>query len=395
MAAFLISFKPASENPEKGWPLAELLRLVEAVEQGGQPVEDWRFKNRKLPKVGDRVFLLLQGKRGPAIIGYGRIDGASVPSKTHTPIRFENLLDPTSSALATPSDLSALVGGEKIWRTQSSGIVLPPLIAQALEAMVVGKPGKPLVQQADRNPDWTRDELIVALNTYLQHRPNPPGKDSAVIRGLSETLQLLGEKLFPLVQRGETFRNANGVYMKLMNFRRLDPQYTADGRSGLSRGAEAEKVVWLEFSGAPERCALASKAIVAAAHDATVPPAWSEVAEEPEIEEAAEGRLLTKVHVVRERDRRLAKAKRTQVLKLKGKLACEACHFEFRAIYGQRGDGFIECHHIKPVATLESGEKTKLSDLIVLCANCHRMIHRAKPWLTLSELRSILESVKT
>lgn len=46
------------------------------------------------------------------------------------------------------------------------------------------------------------------------------------------------------------------------------------------------------------------------------------------------------------------------------------------AIYGELGTGYIEAHHKVPVALIEEGETTKLSDLAALCANCHRMIHR-------------------
>src|SRR5580700_2153669 len=80
------------------------------------------------------------------------------------------------------------------------------------------------------NPDWTRDELILALNLYLKYRHKPPGKESPEILELSRVLNQLGEKLFPPEDRADTFRNMNGVYMKLMNFRRLDPQYTSGGK---------------------------------------------------------------------------------------------------------------------------------------------------------------------
>ena len=55
--------------------------------------------------------------------------------------------------------------------------------------------------------------------------------------------------------------------------------------------------------------------------------------------------------------------------------------------YGDLGEGFIECHHKVPVSELKPGAKTKLSDLAVLCANCHRMLHRRRPWLSVDELR--------
>ena len=69
----------------------------------------------------------------------------------------------------------------------------------------------------------------------------------------------------------------------------------------------------------------------------------------------------------------------------------ETCLFDFKEIYGELGEGFAECHHKKPVSQLKNNEKTKLDDLAILCANCHRMIHRSKPWKTIDELKKILK----
>ena len=97
-----------------------------------------------------------------------------------------------------------------------------------------------------RNPPWTRDELIVTLQFYLAHTPTIPGKNSEDILELSQFLNLLQVKLGGAVP--EKFRNPNGVYMKLMNFRRFDPEYQGQG---LSRGNKDELLVWNRF--APER----------------------------------------------------------------------------------------------------------------------------------------------
>jgi 5-methylcytosine-specific restriction enzyme A len=46
---------------------------------------------------------------------------------------------------------------------------------------------------------------------------------------------------------------------------------------------------------------------------------------------------------------------------------------------GEIGRGFIEAHHLRPIATLEEGvpvEYDVAADFAVLCSNCHRMIHR-------------------
>jgi 5-methylcytosine-specific restriction protein A len=111
---------------------------------------------------------------------------------------------------------------------------------------------------------------------------------------------------------------------------------------------------------------------------------------EIEIEEAEEGRVLTRAHLVRERSRKLVQAKKMDTMNRTGKLACEACGFDFRETYGERGDGFIEVHHALPVYQLSPGSKTKLSDLHLLCTNCHRMIHFRRPWLSLADLKSNL-----
>ena len=73
-------------------------------------------------------------------------------------------------------------------------------------------------------------------------------------------------------------------------------------------------------------------------------------------------------------------------------LDCYVCGFNFEAVYGERGANFIEVHHLKPLSTLE--EATEINpdtDLVPLCANCHRMIHRRKDAvLTVADLKAIL-----
>ena len=91
---------------------------------------------------------------------------------------------------------------------------------------------------AQRNPPWSRDELILALDFYLTHREHTPGKQSAEIAELSAILNQMAQELG--ADRDKTYRNPNGVYMKLMNFRRFDPDYTREGKVGLQRGNRLE-----------------------------------------------------------------------------------------------------------------------------------------------------------
>ncbi len=70
---------------------------------------------------------------------------------------------------------------------------------------------------------------------------------------------------------------------------------------------------------------------------------------------------------------------------------CKACGFDFAKVYGIIGDGFIEIHHITPVSDLGGPVAIDpLVDLVPLCSNCHRMVHRQDPPIPVDELRSIL-----
>ena len=96
---------------------------------------------------------------------------------------------------------------------------------------------------------------------------------------------------------------------------------------------------------------------------------------------AIEGELRLFLHLRRERSAALAKAKRDDA-RNRGVLKCEACHLVVDNVYpGLDGDVF-EVHHRRPLADLEEEVETHLEDLAILCANCHRAIHRTKPLMT-------------
>ena len=110
-------------------------------------------------------------------------------------------------------------------------------------------------------------------------------------------------------------------------------------------------------------------------------------------ENFSEGRKVLKQHIVRERNHALIEKAKENFKKLHGgKLYCEVCGFNFEDKYGPIGKEFIEAHHIKPVSSLKPGEKTNVKDLIMVCSNCHSMIHRRKPWLTKKQLKKLLKT---
>ena len=238
-----------------------------------------------------------------------------------------------------------------------------------------------------RNPSWTTDELILALDLYLKNPLFPPSKNSKDIVELSGLLNKLGKKLSNI--KTHTYRNPNGIYMKLMNFRRFDPEYTSNGKVGLQRGGKQDEVIWNKFAKNPNRCHQVAQAIRVSIESHKLTP---EEYKDFNDEEAIEGKALTAMHFKRERSRKLVEQRKKQFIRKYGRLFCEACNFDFEERYGKRGEGFIECHHTKPLHTLKPNTKTKTSDLALLCSNCHRMVHAKKDWLTLEELKKLIKA---
>jgi len=106
-----------------------------------------------------------------------------------------------------------------------------------------------------------------------------------------------------------------------------------------------------------------------------------------------EGKLKERLHLSRERNRELVLKAKLLAKNRYGCLKCACCGFDFFATYGEVGKGFIEAHHTKPVSTLhENGGETKIEDIALVCSNCHRMLHRKRPWLKMNELSSLLTS---
>ena len=103
--------------------------------------------------------------------------------------------------------------------------------------------------------------------------------------------------------------------------------------------------------------------------------------------EAEEWRAKLRIHLRRERSRKLVDQFKSTLADFR----CDVCEFDFETVYGPLGSGFIEAHHRIPVSQLLDGQTTKITDLVPLCANCHRMIHR-EPSLTVENLRALIKS---
>jgi len=74
---------------------------------------------------------------------------------------------------------------------------------------------------------------------------------------------------------------------------------------------------------------------------------------------------------------------------------CQGCGFDFEKRYGTIGEGYIEAHHLTPISELPKDLKTDLNvkeHFAVLCANCHRIMHRKNGPRTIHALKEIIQS---
>lgn len=227
-------------------------------------------------------------------------------------------------------------------------------------------------------PDWSTDELMLALDLYLRERGHGSfDKSAPLVVGLSDELRAL--RIFPDdVRSVPRFRNTNGVSLKLHNYASIDPSHAG---KGMPNGSVGDREVWDEWAHRPAELAEAVALIRSFSASGELPP---ETGEDEEFE-APEGRVLYRLHRRYERDRKLVARKKAAVRKKTGRLACEVCDFESSEEYDV--EGVIDVHHVVPLHKI--GESvTTMNDLALVCPTCHRVLHKHRPIITPADLRA-------
>ena len=84
-------------------------------------------------------------------------------------------------------------------------------------------------------------------------------------------------------------------------------------------------------------------------------------------------------------------AKLIKRIKKKSNYVCSCCNFDFKKVYGEE---YIEVHHKTPFSELNVDEEriVREDDLIAVCANCHRILHRTKVCKSIDELKTIIKN---
>lgn len=228
------------------------------------------------------------------------------------------------------------------------------------------------------NPDWTRDEITLACELVESNGWRALDANDERVRSLSELLQS------PSIHRGRRnpdFRNPAGVALKTYNI-------MADS----SNGNQLDRIVREEFRADPAGMRAVANRIRELLREGFELEPGSD-ADAPDLDEVEvrEGGLALRAHLRRERNPKIRRDKLADAKRRGNPIACEVCGFDFERVYGERGRDYIECHHRTPLH-LTGETKTRLVDLALICSNCHRMIHRASPWLTVEDLKLLVTS---
>jgi 5-methylcytosine-specific restriction protein A len=234
---------------------------------------------------------------------------------------------------------------------------------------------------------WTRGELILACDLVWANGWHELRSEYAQVIELSQLLQRYW--IHPVATRSETFRSPGSVSRKTSD---IATQHASYSRTP-TRGNKLDVEVLADFVNDPQGMheqALALRAAIEAgsldidAADDIADPATGDIS-------AEEGAQQEQTYLRRLRDRAIRDQAVRAYKRRHGRVNCEACGFDFSAVYGPRGEDYIECHHRTPLS--QSGPTiTTVADFALLCANCHRMIHRSKPWLTVDELTTLLQA---
>jgi 5-methylcytosine-specific restriction protein A len=236
-----------------------------------------------------------------------------------------------------------------------------------------------------RNPDWTRDEIILACALVESNGWKQLDRTDPRVMELSDLLQT--PAIIPVNRRGPEFRNDAGVARKTADIATRHPSYPGVP----TNGGRLDREVLKEFLADPDEMRATAAAIRAALASGEAVDAvdTDQDLSDPSV---AEGGVLLRLHLRRERDRRIRQAKIADAVRRGIRIACEVCGFDFGETYGPRGAGYIECHHRVPLS-VTGPTTTRTGDLALLCSNCHRMAHRS-PWVGVEALRETVNSYR-
>ena len=169
-----------------------------------------------------------------------------------------------------------------------------------------------------KSPRWHRDEILLALDLYRTLRLEEMSKKNAKVIALSNLLNEI--PIHESKDENEKFRNPTGVELKLANFKAIDPDFEGKGLSSYSK---KDREVFFEFMGKDEELHSIANQIKRAVSSKDLAHKLRQITDEEDYDYSAkEGKVVYKIHKLRERDSKINTKKKAQYLEKHGKLDC-------------------------------------------------------------------------
>lgn len=269
MSTYLLTWNPFKSS----WP--EINAAIDEITRVGYSDCRWSCGVTKKIQIGDRVFLMRQGKSNPGIIGSGKVirkpysakhwnRNAKKETANYIKVRFDILLDADNNLIFSRDRLLSKKLSDGPWNTQNSGVIISENISNLLEI------------------EWTN--FLMKSNkiedSFAYKLPEEITDNYKFYEGIPRTIE---------INSFERNKNAREACIKKHGYN------------------------------------------------------------------------------------------------------CSVCGFNFGKVYGKIGLGFIHVHHKKPIS--KKGDKYKIdpvNDLIPICQNCHAILHRTDPPLTIENVRELL-----
>lgn len=230
----------------------------------------------------------------------------------------------------------------------------------------------PALNIINNNPGIPTSKLISKLFDIF----SPTGEDAEILQGRNDTKfsqKVRNLKSHKTLDKYTTYSKEEGWKINVVGI-----QYLADNQVSINY---LDDVLSTNYS-YEDKLSFSSLAEETIEYNANAGQSEKEVFLYDENLFIDEGKMKTVTSVVRERSSTLRNAA-IKHFTVDGRIKCSQCGFDFEETYGEIGKGYIEIHHVKPIFQYEDEETEKtikkaLENLIPVCANCHRMLHRKK-----------------
>jgi 5-methylcytosine-specific restriction protein A len=221
---------------------------------------------------------------------------------------------------------------------------------------------------------WTRDEVILGLDVLFSEQGKTLSMDSPAIIELSEFLNKF--PLVPYGKRPDTFRNVSGVRRQIVTF-----DWSIKNSVDAPHVGDIFYEVYNEFKDSKDKLHNIAQAIRKCVN--LVENIY--FADKSEMDGFCEGALLGHLHRYLERQ--------YGNLKEFDEIRCYICFIKPQHIYNISSNiAFLQPHLLIPPENYEPDLKPNKKDFILVCPNCHTMLHQIRPWISVENVKTILKT---